>query len=210
MNDILRTSKLVFKNFLRYPDICIPASKTTFLMGPSGCGKSTLFRLFNGIVSPESGEIFLAQENIAEIDTITLRRRVLLVSQQVFLFSGTIEFNFHEFYRFRDMQTLTRDAMKSYLSLCQGEFNLETECDTMSGGERQRVYIAICLSLMPHVLLLDEPTSALDSSVAFELVGSIKEFCMAHEMTLVMVSHDSSLVERYADYIVTLEGSAGP
>ena len=207
MQPILRADHVQFKNIIRYPEINIRAQEATFIQGPSGCGKSTLLKLFNGTVSPESGTVYFHDKNMEEINTIVLRRKVLLVSQAMYLFNGTIEENFVQYYRYRGLEVPDKEKMQGYLALCRADFPLDSVCDTMSGGERQRIYIAICLSLMPEVLMLDEPSSALDSVVADQMIGSIKKFCTDQKITLLVVSHDSILVDKYADTIIHLERS---
>jgi len=96
--DIISVSQVVFQSIIRYPDIKIAKGKTTFIHGQSGCGKSTLLKLINGTISPDSGEILYNDNNIENIDTIRLRREILLVSQSVYLFTGTIEENFIKYY----------------------------------------------------------------------------------------------------------------
>jgi putative ABC transport system ATP-binding protein len=192
---------------IRYPDIKIAKGKTTFIHGPSGCGKSTLLKLINGTTSPDSGEIFYKGNNIENIDTIDLRREIILVAQSVFLFTGTIEENFKKYYEYRDRDLPTKETMGKFLKICSAEFSLETRCETMSGGERQRVYISIFLSFMPDVLMLDEPTSALDNTSSDIMMSNIKNFSKDNEMTTIVVSHYLTLAEKYGDDIIVLERS---
>ncbi|MCW1713667.1 ABC transporter ATP-binding protein [Caenicola nitritireducens] len=192
---------------IRYPDIKIPKGKTTFIHGPSGCGKSTLLKLINGTISPDSGKILYNGNDIDDIDTIKLRRDILLVSQSVFLFSGTIEENFNKYYQYRDLETPSKEHMEKFLQICRAEFPLETRCETMSGGERQRVYIAIFLSFMPEVLMLDEPTSALDNTSSDIIMSNIKNFSDDNDMTTIVVSHYLPLAQKYGDNIIALERS---
>ncbi len=205
--DIISASQVVFQSMIRYPNIKIAKGKTTFIHGPSGCGKSTLLKLINGTTSPDSGEIFYKGNNIENIDTIDLRREILLVAQSVFLFTGTIEENFKKYYEYRDRDLPTKETMEKFLKICSAEFPLETRCETMSGGERQRVYIAIFLSFMPDVLMLDEPTSALDNTSSDIMMSNIKNFTNDNEMTTIVVSHYLTLAEKYGDEIIALERS---
>ncbi|MCE5201864.1 MAG: ABC transporter ATP-binding protein [Synergistaceae bacterium] len=205
--DIISASQVVFKSMIRYPDIKIAKGKTTFIHGPSGCGKSTLLKLMNGTISPDSGYILYNGNNIDNIDTIELRRDILLVGQSVFLFTGTIEENFKKYYEYRDHDAPSKDAMEKFLKICCADFPLETRCETMSGGERQRVYIAIFLSFMPKVLMLDEPTSALDNISSDAMMKNIKDFSTDNEMTTIIVSHYFPLAEKYGDNIIALERS---
>lgn len=203
--EILKASNVTYKSIIKYPEISIPSEKAVFLQGASGSGKSTLLKLFNGTLSTESGDILYLGNNLKNLDTVLLRQEVLLVGQSVYLFQGTIEDNFKEYYNYRDLELISKGEMKEYLSLCCADFPLDKNCDTMSGGERQRVYIAICLSLMPKVLMLDEPTSALDEVTSKALLSNIKQFCLSKGITLLVVSHSPALTEQYADKIISLE-----
>ena len=98
MQFILSADGLMFQTLIKYPPIEIPQAQTTFISGDSGSGKSTLFKLFNATVSPSKGTILYQGKNISAIDTVCLRREVLLASQSVFLFDGTIRNNFAEFF----------------------------------------------------------------------------------------------------------------
>lgn len=208
MTDILQGIGVSFKSIISYPDIHIATGKTTFIQGPSGCGKSTLLRLFNATVSPDKGALFYEDKPFAELDVLDLRQQVLLVGQNVFLFPGSILENFSQFYSFRERALPPEPDMVAYLRLCCADFPLSAICDTMSGGERQRVYIAICLSFLPKVLMLDEPTSALDNITAGQVVSNLKTFCAAHNMTLLVVSHDLQLATQYADDLITFAEEA--
>ena len=205
--DIISVNDVVFRSIIKYPGIKITKGKTTFIHGPSGCGKSTLLKLINGTTSPDSGEIFYKGNNIENIDTIDLRREILLVAQSVFLFTGTIEENFKKYYEYRDQETPSKEHMEKFLQICRAEFPLETRCETMSGGERQRVYIAIFLSFMPEVLMLDEPTSALDNTSSDIIMSNIKNFSDDNDMTTIVVSHYLPLAQKYGDNIIALERS---
>ncbi|MDD2994516.1 MAG: ABC transporter ATP-binding protein [Pygmaiobacter sp.] len=181
-------------------------NKTTFLTGPSGCGKSTLLRLFNKTASPGSGRVLFYGEDIASMNTLVLRRRVLLVGQSVFLFSTSIADNFNHFFAYRGQNPPEISEMKKYLAICRADFPLESRCDTLSGGERQRVFLAVCLAMQPEVLLLDEPSSALDRNHADAVIAGIKAWAHENSVTLVVVSHDPVLTARFADCTLSLAG----
>lgn len=198
-----------FKNVVNYLHIEIGQHKSTFICGKSGSGKSTLLKLLNASVSPDSGEILFQNKPIGDYDIIKLRRDIMLVSQSVFLFDDTIKNNFREFYRYRE-QTLPDDStLKEYMRICAADFSFDMNCRAMSGGERQRVFIAICLSFMPKVLMLDEPTSALDIHTSKALMENIKCHCIENNITLIAITHDRLLAEQYADEVIILDSGGG-
>lgn len=198
MSNIFTTSNLSI-NGIHYRDLQFIEDKITFLTGPSGAGKSTLLKLFNGMLSPSSGEVYYLNSNIAKLDTISLRREVSLVSQELFLFDLSIEYNFREFYSYRGLPCPTPETMEKFLKLCCLDFPLNYNCSKMSGGEKQRVYISIFLSLMPKVLLLDEPTSALDSQNSHNIFENIFCFCKENKISVIVVSHDKVLADRFSE-----------
>lgn len=201
------TKNLKYKDIV-YPDIEILENKTTFLTGDSGTGKSTLLKLFNNVISSDNGLITYYGKPLESYDPVKLRRKVLLLGQTVYLFDKTIRENFYEYYRYRDLYEPNDDEIKKFLNVCCIDFDLDTNCSTMSGGERQRVYLAICISLLPNVLMLDEPTSALDDSTSNTLMDNIKSFSHENNMTLIIVSHNKSIVDNYADDIIYIKKEA--
>lgn len=205
MQEILQAHCIVFKSMIHYPEILIESGQASFIKGASGCGKSTLLKLLNGTLSPDSGTIYYQGTDIESLDTIKLRQEVLLAGQSVYLFHGTILDNFIKYHEYRDLRVPENETLKQLLSLCCIDFPLDASCNNMSGGERQRVYIAIALSLSPTVLMLDEPTSALDEKTAHAFLGNIKQYCREKNMTLIVVSHDENLTNRYADNVIRLE-----
>lgn len=195
-----------YMSIIRYPDIDIKKDITTFICGKSGTGKTTLLNLLNGAKSADKGSITYLGKPIEEYDPIEHRRKVILVNQSIFLFDKTIKENFHEFHAYRDLLPPDDETIKGYLKLCLVDFAIEAECRNMSGGERHRVYLAICISFLPEAIMLDEPTSALDQSNSGELILNIKNFCKEKHISLIIVSHNKELATLYSDDCITLKG----
>lgn len=204
MSALLSTKSLVFNEMISYPDINIERGNILFLSGASGCGKSTLFRLLNATHSPSSGSIFYNGEDIAALDTIALRRKIILAGQAYYLFKGTIEENFRIFHRYNESEMPEKSALEEYLKMCCVDFASDAPCDTMSGGEKQRVFLSAALSMKPEVLLLDEPTSALDAKTANQVMENILAFCKQNRTTLLVISHDKALQDKYAETVIEL------
>lgn len=203
-NIIFETRDLYFNNQIHYQNLQIIKDKVNFIVGASGTGKSSLLRLFNGTLSPSSGEIYYQSNNILEMDTIELRKEVSLISQSVFLFDKSIRENFKLFYDYRGLDKPTDEMILDYLKLSQIAFPLDKDCTTMSGGERQRVYIAIFLSFLPKVIMLDEPTSALDKDNGFNVIKNVISFCKSKNITVVIISHDNNLTEAFGENIIRI------
>ena len=202
---LFKAKQLCFHDTICFADLEIPKGKTTFVTGPSGAGKSTLLRLLNGVLSPTHGQLYYLGRNLEEFDTIELRKEVLLVSQAVFLFDGSIRDNFADFYEHREKNLPGDETIKKFLAICCLPFEPDATTNTMSGGEKQRLYLAIFLSFHPAVLMLDEPTSALDSETANRVMQNIITYCQAEGITVIAVSHDQALTKRFGENILTLE-----
>ncbi len=192
-----------FKN-IKYPHIKIESKEVTFICGESGTGKSTMLRLLNGVISPDSGMIRYLNKPLEYSNSIELRKEVILVGQTVYLFDSTIKQNIYTYYEYRSLPKPADSDIKKFLTVCCIDIDLETLCTTMSGGERQRVYIAICLSLLPKTIMLDEPTSALDEHNSNQLMSNIIEFCKENDLSLIVISHNKALANKYADRLINL------
>ena len=202
---LLEGRGLAFAGQIHYPNFQIFEDEVTFLVGESGTGKSTLLRLLNATRNPSEGLVFYRGKNILEEEAVFLRRRLLLVSQSVYLFDTGIRQNYRAFYEYRELPPPSERVMEEFLSLCCAPFSLDRDCTTLSGGERQRVYLAIHLSLLPEVLLLDEPTSALDSQTSRAMMQNVIAYCRKKGISVVAVSHDASLTERFAEKTIVLK-----
>ena len=201
---LITAENLSFQDFLRYPDISIEENAVTFISGASGCGKSTLLKLFNGTISPSTGCVAYGGKDINTLDQIELRREVLLVKQVPYLFQGDIYQNFADFHQIRGSACPSRSEIIGFLELCCMPAPLETQCGTMSGGERQRVFLSIALSMKPKVLLLDEPTSALNRELSKDVLGNIAAYSKKQNISLVIISHDLELQSAFAEQTIEL------
>lgn len=200
--EILRFENVKF--IKEYDDFSIDKNEVVFVVGKSGSGKSTLLKLINNTLQLKSGRIFYKDKNILNINPVDLRRNIIMTSQENFLFDMTIRENFHEFYKLRDLEELTDEEIATFLRITNFDVDLNLNVEKLSGGEKQRVFLAIALSLNPEVLLLDEPTSALDNKTAFDMMKNIVDYCKHNDITLVVVTHARQLVDEFADKIIDL------
>lgn len=200
--EILRFENVKF--IKEYDGFAIDKNEVVFVVGKSGSGKSTLLKLINNTLQMKSGRIFYKDENILNIKPVELRRNIIMTSQENFLFDMTIKENFHEFYKLRDLDKLTDEEIAKFLKITNFDVDVNLDVEKLSGGEKQRVFLAIALSLDPEVLLLDEPTSALDNNTAFDMMKNIVDYCKHNDITLVVVSHARQLVDEFADKIIDL------
>ena len=129
--------------------------------------------------------------------------------QEVFLIAGSIYENFKFYYDSRDEEPLTEEEAKSFLKLAHLNKNLNDDVNSLSGGERQMVFLAIFLSLKLNVFLMDEPTAALDIETSFKLMAGLKKYFKENDITGVCVSHTDEITDEFADYIIEIGGNNG-
>ena len=180
------------------------------LIGPSGGGKSTLLQCINCLVQPDAGEIFLDGARIdhnRKTDLYRLRQDVGMIFQ---------DFNLFDHLSAQDNITIALRKVKQIgkkEAVERARFELEQvglseKGDLypaqLSGGQKQRVAIARALAMDPKALLLDEPTSALDPELIGEVIAVIRNLA-AKGMTMIMATHQISLISTLADDILFME-----
>jgi putative ABC transport system ATP-binding protein len=173
------------------------------VLGPSGSGKSSFLRLLNRLNEPTSGTVLLEGKDYREISPRELRRRVGMVTQQAFLFPGTVADNV----RFGPQQRneiLKDDEVEELLSGVGLSGFSGRDVSELSGGESQRVSLARALANQPIVLLLDEPTSALDDQSKLGIESLVRRIVKERQLTCLMVTHDVAQARRMADRVALL------
>jgi UDP-glucose/iron transport system ATP-binding protein len=173
------------------------------VLGPSGSGKSSFLRLLNRLNEPTSGTVLLEGKDYREISPRELRRRVGMVTQQAFLFPGTVSDNV----RFGPQQRneiLKDDEVEELLSGVGLSSFSGRDVSELSGGESQRVSLARALANQPIVLLLDEPTSALDDVSKSGIESMVRRIVKERQLTCLMVTHDVAQARRMADRVALL------
>lgn len=201
---MIKTKGLKFKDILSYPDLEFKDNKMNFIVGRSGSGKSTLIKIINSTNTVDDGMVFIDGKDINELEAVALRKDFLLCGQNVFLFNGTIHDNFKQFYELRDETLISKEKIQYFLDLACVEFNQDDSVNQMSSGERQRIYLAIFISLARKVIILDEPTSALDKETSEAFMTNLKNHIRTNALTLIMISHNDELANEYADEIINL------
>jgi len=186
----------------------IAAGETVALVGRSGSGKSTLARLILGLYEPTRGRITLDGNDLRTISRAALRRRMGVVPQEIFLFSGTIRENIavgEPEVSFEEVVEAARRA-GAHEFISEMGMGYDTKVGergmSLSGGQRQRIALARALLRNPDLLILDEATSSLDN-ISDRAIQRNLEQAAAGRTTLV-IAHRLSTV-RYADRIVVMD-----
>lgn len=180
------------------------------LLGTSGSGKSTLLNLLAGLDRPTAGAIVVRGRNLAEMDTHELARYRSLTVGMVFqafnlLPRMTLEENVELPLRLAEVDRADRAArVREALEHVHLEKRLAHRPSELSGGEQQRAALARALVNRPTILLADEPTGNLDSVTGEEIMLLLRNFNQSMGMTIVMVTHERPLAERFAHRIATV------
>ncbi|MBT2771502.1 ABC transporter ATP-binding protein [Halomonas sp. ISL-60] len=186
----------------------VPAGNTLALVGATGSGKSTLIKLLLRFYDPENGRVLIDGQPITEVSMNSLRQSIGLVSQDVYLFEGSIRDNIAYGKPDADEAAIidaakTAEAWSFIETLPQG---LDTPVGErgvrLSGGQRQRLSLARALLKDPPILVLDEATSAVDNETEAAIQRSLKR--IAHGRTVIMIAHRLSTIV-HADEIVVIE-----
>ena len=186
----------------------IQSARTLGLVGESGSGKTTLLRLLNKLISPDSGLITLNGTPLEEIDSIQLRRKVIMLQQLPAVFPGTIRDNLLIGLKFSHKDLAGDDELERVLDTVHLSKGLDVDSDKLSGGEKQRLALARVILLDPKVFLLDEPSSSLDEETERIMIDKLTEHARLNKKTLIMVTHSKKVAQIYGETIVGLSGGS--
>jgi putative ABC transport system ATP-binding protein len=203
--DIRRVSRIVNGAAL-VNDISVQvfAGEILAVTGPSGSGKSSFLRLLNRLDEPTSGSVLVRGIDYREIPPRELRCQIGMVTQQPFLFSGTVEINLRFGPRQRGAD-LSEEQMVELLAKVGLPGYESRDVGSLSGGEAQRVSVARAVANSPIALLLDEPTSALDDAAKAGIESLVCELVKQDGLACVIVTHDAAQAARVAGRILVIE-----
>ena len=189
-------------------NLSVPAGSTIGIVGATGSGKSTIVKLLLRLYEVQQGEICLDGLPIRELELGDLRRAIGLVSQEVFLFHGTVAENiaYGSFDASRaaiEQASQQAEAARFIEALPQGYDTVVGERgQRLSGGQRQRIALARAILKNPPVLILDEATAAVDNETEAAIQRSLDR--ITADRTTLVIAHRLSTV-RHADRIVVME-----
>lgn len=190
--------------------LSVPKGEFAALLGASGSGKSTLMNLLAGLDHATSGAIFVEGQNLAEFNSEQLAQYRRLTVGMVFqsfnlVPTMTLMENVELPMRFAEVERGERNArVQEALKAVGLSGRLEHRPSEMSGGEQQRAALARALVNRPKILLADEPTGNLDSKTGTEILDLIRNLNRSLGMTVIMVTHERALADRYADRLIFL------
>ncbi len=184
------------------------------VIGPNGSGKSTLMKVLAGVLRYKKGRVLVSGKNLTNYSGKELARHVAYVPQ-----TASAEFPF----TVEELVLLGRSPHQGMLGINSEKDHFianqamdftdikalsEKKIDRVSGGERQRVFIARAICQQPEIMLLDEPASSLDLAHQIKLMDLLERLKNETHITIIMVSHDINLAAMYSDAMVLIKNGS--
>ena len=190
--------------------IQVAAGEFVALLGSSGSGKSSVLNLIAGLDRPTGGSVTVQDRDLARLSREELAKYRLHVVGMVFqsfnlIASMTLAENVELPLRFAEVDRGKRESLaQEALERVGLKARANHRPSQLSGGEQQRAALARALINRPKLLLADEPTGNLDSRTGTEIMDLVRDFNRQLGMTVVMVTHERALAERYAERMIFL------
>jgi ABC-type lipoprotein export system ATPase subunit len=188
----------------------VRAGEFVALLGSSGSGKSSMLNLIAGLDRPTSGSVIVQDRDLAKLSREELAKYRLHIVGMVFqsfnlIASMTVAENVELPLRFAEVERGRRETLaREVLERVGLHARMDHRPSELSGGEQQRAALARALINRPQLLLADEPTGNLDSRTGMEIMNLVQSFNRELGMTVVMVTHERGLAERYAQRMIFL------
>jgi putative ABC transport system ATP-binding protein len=194
---------------LRGLDCRIKSGEIVAIMGPSGCGKTTLLNIMGGLDRPTAGSILIDGANLANMtdsELVKHRREMVGIVFQFFNLVPTLTARENVEVPMRlvgEADSFIRQRTSELVELVGMKERWNHKPDELSGGEQQRIAIAVALANNPPIILADEPTGELDSDTGHQMLLLFKRLRDEFGKTMVIVTHDQR-IGHIADRIMTI------
>ena len=189
----------------------VKESKITTIIGPNGCGKSTLLKTMGRILKQKSGKVYLQGQNLNTIPTKQIAKHLALLPQNPI---APLQLKVEELisygrypHRNNVNKLLPEDSqvIEWAMDITKTTSFRNRHLENLSGGQRQKVWLAMALAQKTEVLLLDEPTTSLDMAHQLDVLQIVEKLNKEQKRTIVMVLHDINHAARFSDEIVAMK-----
>lgn len=187
----------------------IQKGKITSFIGPNGAGKSTVMGIISRILKKDSGEVFIEGREISTWEKNELSKKIAILKQTNNInIRLTIE-ELVSFGRFPHSQGKITAEDKKYIDEAL-DYMMLTDIkhkylDEISGGQRQRAYIAMVIAQSTEYVFLDEPLNNLDMNNSVKMMKMLRKLCDELNKTIILVMHDINFTSCYSDYIIAIK-----
>ena len=213
---MIKVNKLSFsydkkKEFIKDLSFNIEKGKITTILGPNGSGKSTVLSLLCGLNKISSGEIIINDKDIKSMKYKDIAKEIATVHQQNTVPDDITVKELIAYGRMPHKKYFAKNShddeeiVKWAIERTGLEPLKDKEVMSMSGGERQRVFIAMALAQKSKILFLDEPTTYLDIYHQVEILELVKELNDEEGLTVIMVLHDINQAIKYSQNVIVME-----
>ena len=198
------------KIILEKIDFTVKDGELFTVVGPNGSGKTTLLKNITGLLKPDRGSVILDGREIRDLNHGDLSRRIAMVHQENsvgfdFLVSDIIEMGrFPHLNRFEGFGEADREVLGQAISKTDLGSLYDRSIKELSGGEKQRVFLALALAQQPDLMVLDEPTANLDISYQVKIMKTVKSLAK-DGLTVIQALHDLNLAANYSDRLGLLK-----
>lgn len=192
-------------------NLSIPSGKVTALVGANGSGKSTILKTIARIMKPQKGGVFLDGKSIHQMPTREVAKRLAILPQNPVAPEGITVSELVSFGRFPHQKRFgslgkeDKEMVAWALDVTGMTDFSDRPIEQMSGGQRQRAWIAMALAQGTDILFLDEPTTFLDMAHQLEVLKLLERLNREEGRTVVMVVHDLNHATQYAHHIVAIK-----
>lgn len=195
-------------------DIHIAAGEMVGIVGRNGSGKSTLLKVMGRLIKPRRGAVYLNGTDISSLPTQRVAQRMAVMPQAPASPQQLTVRELIGYGRYPHIPWLQRfgirdrEVIQETMQSCRLEDLADRQLSTLSGGERQKAWIALALAQQPSVMLLDEPVTFLDLGHQLEVMDLIAELNRVRGITVVIVLHDLNLAARYCSRLIALQAGS--
>ncbi|WDL89752.1 ABC transporter ATP-binding protein (plasmid) [Priestia aryabhattai] len=189
----------------------VKEGKITTIIGPNGCGKSTLLKTMGRILKQKQGKVYLQGQDLSTIHTKQIAKHLALLPQQP---TAPAELKVEELISYgryphrNNVNKLTRkdqEIIEWAMDITNVKAFRSRQIANLSGGQRQKVWLAMALAQETEVLLLDEPTTFLDMAHQLDVLQIVAKLNEEQKRTIVMVLHDINHAARFSHEIVAMK-----
>lgn len=212
---ILRIENLEtnYEKFTVFKDLNLEIKKglVTTIIGPNGCGKSTLLKTIGRIIKQKSGSVYLQGQELHKIHTKQIAKHLALLPQNpVAPAQLKVEelISYGRYPHRNNVNKLTKEdkaTIEWAMDITKTLSFRNREIANLSGGQRQKVWLAMALAQQTEILLLDEPTTYLDMAHQLEVLQIVERLNREQKKTIVMVLHDINHASRFSHQIITMK-----
>ncbi|WP_288893777.1 ABC transporter ATP-binding protein [uncultured Megasphaera sp.] len=199
------------RHVLQHISFTVAPGEIVAVIGPNGCGKSTLLQTLGRLLPYSKGNIYLYEQVLRQYTRKELARHIAILPQfhelpDMMTCRELVRLGRFPYHRFlRGLTSYDETWVTDSLKAVQMENMDNVLVRTLSGGEQQRIWLAVLLAQQAPILLLDEPTTYLDMYHQIHMMNVLRQACIERGLTIILVLHDMNQVLQFASRVLALK-----